>query len=95
MQSSRKPIAPQASVGAEDRQRRQRVVGQRQERDRRGEQDQQPAHRRRALLGRVVLQALLADVLAELVPAQEGDERRAAEDRDDHRDERRDEDSGH
>ena len=41
----------------------------------------------------VVLRALLADVLAELVPAQERDERRAAEDRDDHRDERCDEDS--
>ena len=80
---------------AEDRQRRQRVVARREERDRRREHDQQAAHRRRALLGRVVLRALLADVLAELVPAQEVDERRAGEDRDDQRDERRDEDACH
>ena len=80
---------------AEDRQRRQRVVGERQERERRGNDDQQPAHRRRALLGRVVLQPFLADVLADLVPAQVVDEGRPAEDRDDHGDECRNENSGH
>src|SRR5947209_3797334 len=43
----------------------------------------------------MMLRAFLADVLAELVPAQEVDEGRPAEDRDDHRDERRYENPGH
>ena len=72
----------------------QRVVRDRQERDGRGEEDQQAAHRRRPLLGQVVLGAVLADVLAELVPAQELDELRADDDRHDQRDERGDEDAG-
>ena len=79
----------------EDRQRGQRADGRREERDRRGEHDQHAAHRRRALLDRVVLRALLADRLAERVAAQEVDEERAGEDRDDERDERRDEDVCH
>ena len=79
----------------EDRQRGQRVVRQRQEGDRRCDQDQQATGRRRPLLRRMVLQALLADVLAELVLPQEADEGRPAQDRDDHRDECRYEDSGH
>ena len=81
--------------GAEDRQRRHRVVRDGEERDRRRRDDQQAAHRRRALLGRVVLRPLLADLLAELVPAQERDEPRAGEDRDDHRDQRGSEDACH
>ena len=77
MKSSRKPIAAHASVDEEDGERRQRVVAEREERDERREHDQEPAHRRRALLDDVVLRAFLADVLAELVAAQEGDELRA------------------
>src|SRR5262249_4186740 len=76
-------------------QRRQRVVAEREEGDRGCEHDQQPAQRRRALLHRVVQRPLLADVLTKLVPAEERDERRSAEDRDDHGDEGRYEDSGH
>ena len=90
-----KPDAAARKRRAEDRQRRQRVVGEREKRNRGGRDDQQPAHRRGALLGGMVLEPFLADVLAKLVPAQERDERRAAEDRDDHGNERGDKDSGH
>ena len=71
----------------------QREVRRRKERERRREQDHQPAHRRRARLRRVMLGQVLADVLPELVLAQERDEARADEDRHDQRHERRDEDS--
>src|ERR1700693_3305881 len=73
----------------------QRVVADRQERDRRREQDHQAAHRRRALLGDVVLGPLLPDVLPELVLPQKRDELGADEDRDDQCHECRDQDSGH
>ena len=59
------------------------------------EQDQQAAHRRRALLQVVLGRQLLADVLAELVPAQELDELRAGEDRDRHREDPGREDAFH
>ena len=48
----------------------------------RAEQDQQAAHHRRSLLDHVAGRAVLADRLAELVPAQELDELRADHDRD-------------
>src|SRR5207248_6463577 len=79
----------------EDRQRRQRVIGERQEGDRRRDQDQKAPHRRGSLLGDVVAEPLLADVLADLIPPQERDEGRPREDRDDHGDERCNEDPGH
>jgi hypothetical protein len=81
--------------GAEDRERRHGVDARGEERDRRREHDQEPAHRRRALLDRVVLRALLADLLAELVAAQEVDERGPGEQGDDQRHQRRDEDACH
>src|SRR5581483_2228327 len=77
------------------RQPLQREVRHRQERDCRSEEDHQPAHRRRPLLGQVMLGALLADVLPELVGAEEVDEPGADDDRDDERDERCDQDSRH
>ncbi len=80
---------------AEDRQPAQRVVAERQERYGRRHDDQEAAHRRRSLLDRVALGSFRANVLPELVPAQEGDEGRTTEDRDDHCDERGDENAGH
>ena len=74
----------------EHRQRGHRVGAEREEGDRGGEQDQQPAHHRRALLGEVVLGPLFPDVLAELVAAQELDELRADQDRDQQGDDPRD-----
>src|SRR5205814_1429159 len=65
---------------AENRQRGRREVRQRQEGDRGRGQDQKAAHRRRPLLRDVVLRTLGADVLAELVPAQERNEGWPAED---------------
>src|SRR6185437_1898924 len=44
-----------------------------------GQEDDDPAHRRRARLGLMALRPLLADVLAELAVAQEVDELRAQE----------------
>ena len=64
----------------QDGQRRHGVAAEGEEPDRGREQDQQSAHRRRALLGDVVLGAFLADVLAELLAAQEADELRAGKD---------------
>ena len=61
-----------------DRPRRERRQQQERHRDR-GEDDD-PAHRRRAGLGVVLLRPLLADVLAELARAQERDELRRQED---------------
>ena len=80
---------------AEDRQRRQRVVGERQERERSPRSISRPPIVGVPCLADMVLRPLLADVLADLVPAQERDEGRPAEDRDDHGDERRNENSGH
>src|SRR6266566_6604938 len=79
----------------EDRESAQRVVRDRQERNGRGEEDEEPAHRRRPLLAHVMLGSVLADVLAERVAAQELDEPRADEDRNDERYERCDENSTH
>ena len=79
----------------ENGQRRQREPGEREEGQQRAEEDQQAAHHRRALLDDVPGRAFLADLLAELVPAQELDELRADHDRDHHRDQARYEDSGH
>src|SRR5205807_7040097 len=73
----------------EHRQRGHLVLAHREERDRGGDEDEQPAHHRRPLLVDVVLGPLLADVLPELVPAQELDELRPDDDRDDHRDDGR------
>src|SRR5581483_2247016 len=81
--------------GEEHRQPLQRVARDREEADRRREQDQQAAHRRRAGLREVVLRAFFADVLAELVAPQERDEARTDEDRRDQRDQRRDQDARH
>ena len=95
MKSSRKPIAPQASVANSTVSpcsvkcvtgRNATVAANR---------IMQAAHRRRPLLGDVMLRPLLADVLPELVRAQELDEARADQDRHDQRDERGDQDSGH
>src|SRR5262249_17833075 len=60
--------------GEEHGQGLESVVADRQEGDRRGEQDEEPAHRRRTLLGHVVLRPLLPDLLPELVAAEEVDE---------------------
>ena len=95
IRSSRKPIAPQASIVPKIVSAGTVLDGRREEGDRRREHDQDAAHRRRPLLDRVVLGPLLADRLAERVAAQEVDEERAREDRDEQRDERRDEDVCH
>ena len=81
--------------GEEHGQPLQRVVRDRQEREGRREQDHEAAHRGRARLRQVMLGSLLADVLPEFVLAQEGDEARADQDRQDQRYERCDEDSAH
>ena len=61
------------------------AVGEHQVGDADRGEDDQPAHRRRAGLGVVLLGALLADVLAELLDPQVLDELRAEEDADQHR----------
>ena len=71
--------------GAEHPHRAPFVVGEDQERDRDGEEDDDAAHRRRPGLLMVALGAVLADVLAELALAQELDELRAQEDADEQR----------
>src|SRR5215218_5649874 len=70
-------------------------VGQQQERDRDRGEDDDPAHRRRAGLGVVLLRAFLADPLAELAPAQELDELGREEDADQQRRRPADEDLAH
>src|SRR5438105_3652201 len=77
----------------EDRERRHGVAAEGEEADAGGDQDQEPAHRRRPLLGDVVLGTLLADVLAELLAPQERDELRAEQDRDEQGDDPCDQDS--
>ena len=79
----------------ENGQCRQREAREREEGKQCAEQDQQAAHHRCPLLDAVTGRAFLADLLAELVPAQELDELRADHDRDHHRDQARYEDSGH
>ena len=79
----------------QDRQRLQAEVAHGQEADRRREQDEQTAHRRRPLLRDVMLRAVLADVLPELVATEELDEAWPDRDRDDQRHERGDEDPTH
>ena len=81
--------------GEDDGQRLQPEVAHRQEGDRRRAENQQPAHRRRALLGHVVLRAFLADVLAELVLAEKLDEPRSGRQGDAERDRGCDEDADH
>src|SRR5437868_421094 len=71
------------------------VLGDREERHGRGDEDEQTAHRRRALLAAVRLGAFFPDVLAELIRAQEADEPRSDDDRDDHREDPGGEDSDH
>src|SRR5439155_599376 len=81
--------------GEEHGQRLEAEVADRQERDRRREEDQQPAHRRRPLFGDVVPRPLFADVLAELVAPEEVDEPRPDRHRDGEPDRRGDEDADH
>ena len=95
MKSSRKPTAAQQTVtkrtvsaGSVNFESARNGID-------RAEQDQQAAHHRRSLLDHVAGRAVLADRLAELVPAQELDELRPDHDRDDHRDQAGDEDSDH
>ena len=95
MKSSRKPIAPQPSVTNKTAERRNLVLRHGEERRRRDDEDQQAAHRRCSLLDPVSFGAFLANVRAELVAAQELDELRTDEERDDHRDHRRSEDADH
>ena len=76
---------PAGERDEEDRQTGLRVFREREEWDRHREQDQQAAHRRCALLQVVLGRQFRADVLAELVPAQEVDELGPGEDRDRHR----------
>ena len=76
-------------------QRLQPVVADRQEADRRREEDEDATHRRRPLLDDVVLRPLLADVLPELVAAEEFDEAGPDRDRQDERDAGGDEDADH
>ena len=70
-------------------------VADRQKRDSRREQDQQPAHRGDALLREVVLRTLFPDLLAELVAAEELDEPRSDQERKGERDGSGDEDADH
>ena len=65
---------------AEHADRARRELRQQQERHRDRGEDDDPAHRRRARLGVVLLRPVLADVLAELALAQERDELRRQED---------------
>ena len=85
MKSSAKPSAAQPSGDAEDGEALGVAVGEDEVGDRDRGEDDQPAHRRRARLLVVVLGPVLADVLAELLLAQDLDELRAEEDRDQHR----------
>ena len=71
------------------------VVRQHQERDRDRREDDDPAHRRRARLDVVAGGAVLADELAELAIAQEGDELRRQEDADQQRGGAGDQDLAH
>ncbi len=80
---------------AEDGQPLCRVVAQRQEGDGRREDEQQAAHGRRPLLDPMAFGAFLADVLAHLVAAEEVDELRSGDDRDEHCEQARGEDSFH
>ena len=94
MKSSRKPIAAQASVDEEDGQRRQRVAAEGEERDRRRDDDQHAAHRRRALLGDVAAAGPSSRMCwPSSLAAQELDEPGAEQDRDQHRDDRGDDDA--
>ena len=95
IQSSAKPIAAQARVTKKT----VSASSVRSEKIRNGsdidDHDQQAAHRRRPLLDHVPCGPLLADLLPELVAAQELDELRAGDDRDDHREDAREEDLNH
>jgi hypothetical protein len=78
-----------------DRQSLRRPVTQGQERNGHRDDDHQPARRRRPLLDGVARRPLLANHLPELVAAQELDELRPSENRDDHGEQARREDSFH
>ena len=80
------PDRAAAEGDEEDGERRNLVLRHREKRPGGDDEDQEAAHRRGSLLDAVSLRQLLADVLAELVLAQEGDELRADDDRHDHRD---------
>jgi hypothetical protein len=86
---------PAGEEDEEDREPGLRVSTENEERHDHRQHDQQAAHRRCALLQVVVGRQLLADVLAVLLPAQEGDELRAGKDRDRHREDGRGQDSFH
>ena len=88
------PDRPAGDRREEDGQPGDRVAAEHEERGRRGDDDQQPTHRRRPLLDDVPLRALLANELAELLPAQVLDESRAEQDREEHRHDRGDDDAG-
>src|SRR5438128_1786120 len=77
----------------QDGEGRHLVLADGEKRDGGDDEDQQAAHRRRALLGAVMLRPLGTDVLAERVAAQKVDEPRTDEDRDHHRDDGGDEDA--
>ena len=86
-----RPVVHEPDRGTAERdeeggKRRQRPLREEEERNRHGDHDQEPAHRGRALLGHVARGAFLANVLPELVPAQELDELRAGDDCDHHAD---------
>src|SRR5438128_8173648 len=70
----------------EHRERGKLVLRDGEERGGRDDEDEESAHRRRALLAAVPLGQLLPDLLPELVAAEERDEARTNEDRDNHRD---------
>src|ERR671934_1563868 len=67
---------PTAERDEQNRQGRHLVLANREERDCRDDEDEQPTHRRCSLLAAMRFRPLLADVLAELVLAQERNEAR-------------------
>src|SRR5262249_39449581 len=79
----------------EDKERIRGVVVERQKRDHPGREEQKSAHRRRALLGDVVLWPLGPDLLPVLPHAQETDEAGAEPDRDDQSEDAGDQNSDH
>ena len=89
------PDRAAAERDEEHGQRRHLVLREGEERGGGDDEDQETAHRGRPLLHTMSLGAFFADVLSELVPAQELDELRADEDRHHHRDHPSGEDVDH
>ena len=89
------PDRPARERDEEDGQPLGCVLAQDQERNRGREDEQDAAHGRRPLLDQVSRGAVLANVLAVLPRAEEGDQLGADEDRDRHREDRCGEDSLH